>query len=745
MQTLLGTQAGNELIWTTPDPTRDHVRHVYFGLAHFGSYRTDDLKARNILVGLVGAAGLSRSAIAEAFDVNRCLVPRYAKEILNNGVDGVVKDERGRKSKITPEIREFVGREFRKLYRKSRKHFTAKLIVKVESAYGVKLSRELIRQIIKPIRAGIDSGVRSAAGRHRREKLPNGNLPARIEDSGENGVGLLRVLRVGFYSRYAGGLLLNVFVAKLIEGVFQPGTGCCGRTFALMVMQMVQFDAVNLERIKRLHRDEFGLLMGRRSSPTVTTMRRNLTEMVERVDGQQAMVKLARNYMNHLSPESSTFYIDDHFDPYWGKVEVLQGFSNVYDKAMEGMEHCFVHDAAGNPIFFSLRDEYHSFNEVLPHMAGRLQRLIGEGHALRMVFDRGGYDKKVFGKLGRMGIEYAVWAKGDKTDYKTLNLKYEEEEFEFRRNVPRKPRKVTMGIAELDLGEGKDGMPRRKIVLRRATTRRLAKKQPYMYSAFVTNDREAPKREWVEAIILRWRQECDFKMQSAEFGLDQITSYRTKSYREGAHEDIVEKSRSEVEAKQVDNPALKPWRRLKRQLKAEIARIDEQLGKRAFNHSELDLRTVAEVALQRGNRKLLRRRKQLTGEREEVIKQMKALPAKVSKLDLLKERDINRFDFRKKIVMDLLKVTAHNARRMALGVLDDHYRNYRDQLDFLRRLIHCGGDVKMSSSGVVTVTLSRLNSAAENRVATTFLEEINGLNPVLLGANAAPIKFRLRA
>ncbi len=55
MQTLLGTQAGNELIWTTPDPANKQVRHVYFGLARFGSYRTDDLKARNILVGLVGA------------------------------------------------------------------------------------------------------------------------------------------------------------------------------------------------------------------------------------------------------------------------------------------------------------------------------------------------------------------------------------------------------------------------------------------------------------------------------------------------------------------------------------------------------------------------------------------------------------------------------------------------------------------------------------------------------------------
>ncbi len=44
------------------------------------------------------------------------------------------------------------------------------------------------------------------------------HVPAKVED--KNGAALVRALRVGVYSRYAGGLLLNVFVAKLIGGVF---------------------------------------------------------------------------------------------------------------------------------------------------------------------------------------------------------------------------------------------------------------------------------------------------------------------------------------------------------------------------------------------------------------------------------------------------------------------------------------------------------------------------------------------
>jgi len=82
---------------------------------------------------------------------------------------------------------------------------------------------------------------------------------------------------------------------------------------------------------------------------------------------------------------------------------------------------------------------------------------------------------------------------------------------------------------------------------------------------------------------------------------------------------------------------------------------------------------------------------------------------------------------------------------MALGVLDKHYRNYRDQVDFLRRLIRCGGEVKTGAEGGITVILSRLNTAAENQIATAFLDEINSFEPMLLGADPVPIRFRLRA
>ncbi|MDI6809962.1 MAG: hypothetical protein QME66_13500, partial [Candidatus Eisenbacteria bacterium] len=137
MQAMLGTQAGNELIWTAVNRSDPNVRDLYFGLGLFCAYRADDIKARNILVGLTGAAGMKRKAVAAAFGVNRCLVPRYARQIREEGSERLMRDGRGRPGKITAEIEGYVRVEFRKLYSKSRRDFTRALIGKVRAKYGV--------------------------------------------------------------------------------------------------------------------------------------------------------------------------------------------------------------------------------------------------------------------------------------------------------------------------------------------------------------------------------------------------------------------------------------------------------------------------------------------------------------------------------------------------------------------------------------------------------------------------------
>ena len=80
---------------------------------------------------------------------------------------------------------------------------------------------------------------------------------------------------------------------------------------------------------------------------------------------------------------------------------------------------------------------------------------------------------------------------------------------------------------------------------------------------------------------------------------------------------------------------------------------------------------------------------------------------------------------------------------MALEVLDKHYHNYRDQLDFLKRIITNGGQVRLNDKGIVIVEITPFNSKKENEVLGSFLKEVNLLKPYMFGESSYPIKFKV--
>lgn len=746
MQGILGTQRGNEIIATVTNKNDPGVRDVYFGMTHFTSYRADDREAKKILVGFLGNAGVRKTAISDALETNPCLVTRYSKNMREEGISSLLEDGRGRPSKVTEEIGVFVRKQYEQLRKKGKRKIRPKIKQKVKERFGVEISRELIRQITMPVRE--EQNLSRQPKEPQRKLLPllsSKGLPVKI-NNGTNGLKLLKKLEAGFYSRYAGGLVLNVFVARLTEGVLDgykdSQTAYDIRAFMIMIIQMVQFDIVNIERVKRINRREFGLLLGVGTSPSLKTMRRKLSEAVEQLDMEKISIKLAQNYLSNLSSGTDIFYVDDHLDTYSGKNKVLLGFSHVYDRMMEGIQHTFVHDRWGNPICFELRDNFNNFREYLPVMVKRVKSISRSRRKPTFVFDRFGYDKKLFAQFDKgLGAYYIVWTKADKTDYEKELLKFDEVEFYFRRNIPEKPRKVTIGIAELPRMRGDS--KQRKIVLRRKATRRIKEKKGYMYSSLVTNDMRSAKEEVVEHLIYRWREECDFKVEVNEFGIDQITSYVMEDYREdifSGDELLPSDFRQE---KMMQNPMLKPLRWRKGKINKEIAKIDQQLGKWTFTQTKKRERPISKAMELKRNKDALVRREQLKRQLEEIEKKIASLPERVNRLECLIYGKFKTFNFSKKLIMDTLKVCARNVRKMALEVFDHHYQNYRDQLDFLRRIIKNGGHIKLNGRGMVIVDIVPFDTEAENIVLANFLKEINAAKPRMFGDNPLPIKFRV--
>jgi len=746
MQGILGTQRGNEIIATVTNKNDPGVRDVYFGMRHFTSYRADDKEAKKILVGFLGNAGVRNTAISDALETNPCLVTRYSKTMREEGISSLLEDRRGRPSKVTEEIGVFVRKHYEQLRKKGKRSVRPKIKQKVKERFGVEISRELIRQITIPVRE--EQNLSLKPKETRRELLPllsSRGLPAKI-NNGTNGIKLLKKLEAGFYSRYAGGLLLNVFVARLTEGVLEGYKDSQAtydiRTFMIMIIQMVQFDIVNIERVKRIARREFGLLLGVGSSPSLKTMRRKLSQAVEQIDMEKISIKLAQNYLSNLSSGTDVFYVDDHLETYSGKNKVLLGFSHVYDRMMEGIQHTFVHDRWGNPICFELRDNFNNFREYLPVMVKRVKSIYKGRRKPTFVFDRFGYDKKLFAQFDKdLGAYYIVWTKGDKTDYEKELIKFDEVEFYFRRNTPEKPRKVTIEIAELPRkrGEGRQ----RKILLRRKSSRRIKEKKRYMYSSLVTNDMRRPKEEIVEHLIYRWREECDFKVEVNEFGVDQITSYMMEDYREDIFSQDKLLSSDFRKEKMMQNPMSKPLRWKKGKIKKEIAVIDQQLGKWAFTQTKNRERSISKAAELKRNKAALVRREHLNRQLEEIVNKIASLPKRVNRLECLIYSKFKTFNFSNKLIMDTLKVCGRNVRKMALEVFDHHYQNYRDQLDFLRRIIKNGGHIKLNRRGMVIVEMLPFDTEAENTILANFLEEINSAKPRMFGDNPLPIRFKV--
>lgn len=729
MQGILGTDKGSEIIACCPSYKDGRLLDVYFGTRHLTSIGKDDGEAKKVLVAFLANAGVKRVELARAFSINPCLVTRYSKKFSKEGITSLLADERGRPEKITEKISGFVKEEYIRLKGKRVKSIRPLISAKVRQKFGLDISKELIRQITIPVRQKVLL-----------PKKPDKNI--RPEKEAINGGRLASRLKAGFYSRYAAALVLNVFISRLIGGVLK---GCRDlkkavnlETFVIMIIHMVSFSVINLERVKRIVACQFGLLMGLDRSPDLKTARRKLAAAARTLNIENISAALASNYLANLSLGTDIFYIDDHLDTYSGKAKVLSGFSHIYDRMMEGTLHTFVHDRWGNPICFTLRDNFASFSHYIPIMVEKIKALNAKCQKPTFVFDRGGYDSKLFCSFDRLDSFYIVWSKDDRTDYEKEDLKFKPHTVSFKANTIDKPRKVTFGIAEVP--SEKEGQ--RRIVIRRKAQRRIASYRDYMYSSLVTNDPARPADDVVEAIIYRWRQECDFKIEVEEFGIDQITSYSMEDYRADIFKDssLAPELTSE---RTMANPQLNPLNRKKKSIKNEIAKIDESLGRWAFTTTAKKDRTIAQVAELKRNQSSLKRRGELILKLEKTEDKIALLPKRINRLDYLVSKKFKVFDFRKKLIADTLKVCSRNVRKMALEVLDHHYHNYRDQLDYLKRIITAGAQVRLNEKGTVIVCITPFNTKKENKILAGFLKEINSMGPQMFGSNPYPIKFKV--
>ena len=758
IQGILGASKKQPHLATLVDRDQPNVIHFMFGTECLLSYQRDDLSTRNALVGMLCSAGVRLADVARVFALDPRQAARYARRFQSDGLRGLMEAERGRPVKVTSEIEAFVRAEFRVLFRQKRRGFRDALRDRVEAEFGLRLGYERIRQITKPVRDEIERAEAQASLPEQAGTPPAQGVAAQsterpvVDDlGGEEGDGdepaeaSEESLRQGFYTRYAGGLLLNVFIHKLLRGTAQvvarKSRGVF-QSFALMVVHMVQFGCVNLERTKTLLRREFGVVVGLHESPTLKTMRRWLARLSGIVDSGRVQAVLAKNYLKHLVREKHTFYMDGHFGPYTGGAGLVLGYYPQRRWMVPGYTHYVVCDARGVPVFFELDDETDDFRQAIPRLVRQTHQLVGSQEKLKFVFDRGGYSRELFASFDEeLNAYYIAWEKHDDTDYRRYDIEWYELTVEFQGNHEQKPKVKRLWVGDCPdevavsaWGPSSPIRHHRKLLMRSALKDGNGDVKGYRIAPFLTNHPRASHEELGVELLYRWREENEFEVLGHEFGFDEITSYLMYPYADLEEHDPEAFAR--LSEREIDNPRRKKLDALRGKLAKRVATLEQRLAR------------LGREGRSSGHRRVREAQEELSKVRAELAEceaRREAEPKQINHLQYLIEEGKDRPDFGRKLLVDLLRVCARNCRRQTEDLIRKHYLNRRDHVTLLRRMLHAGGSVKLDRQGVVQVRLDGLNTDAENEVFTQMLADINALKPKTFGTVSRPMRFELNS
>jgi len=583
-------------------------------------------------------------------------------------------------------------------------------------------------------------------------EAPKVELPNRLK--------LEQRLNEGFYSRYAAGLLLNPFIARLLQGAFDKerpvdgGVPLTLESFALTFVQMNQYGCHNYESLLKLHADEFGVLAGVDRSPSLSTFYRLTPDFLESLTPIEFASRITRNYLRHLAVGSRLFFLDGHFQRYYGRKRMAMGFHPQTRSPQPGYYQYVLSGQDGTPLLLQDSDTLLSFSDSIAHLVPKLVPLLPERVVPWLVFDRGGYDRKLLSRFGgaeacenQFAAHYITWELADDTDYRAMELDWQEVILELKGNDIDHPRVVAFKVAEapreVRRGIWANTSPargQRRLVLRRDYERPDGVKT--LCTPFCTDDCEASRADLVAALTWRWREENGFKLGDSDYGFADISTYATNRITPEILQDIPEEFHESIKTRKVPNRAVQRIDKERKQVQSEFGRITERLerirqGKKVRpDRSKLRLPNDAK-ALSALRDERLNRLHQLEAERE-------LLPKQVTRFDRLCEEGTERLDFQKKWMLDILRASAQNTRRVALDTWMSVYPNWRDYTQRFRDLLNVGGQLQLRGE-TLHVELHSMQQPRYQQAAEAFMKKTQRLSPKTFGIGPYPICFSFRA
>jgi transposase len=731
LQPVLGTDKRNPIFSVCRQAGPPPLLHVYYGAELLEVVPEDRRHVTfKLLVGRLFNAGVKGTALRRCFGVDRKTMQRWGQALQSGDAEQLVRALAGRGGhrKLTPEIQSFVRMRFPEIYQRSRAGYSQRVREEIARVFGVNLSGECLRVLLKSLRAELRREVNEPARQsevENRETACECVLGTCTASSAETPSGPLSAApaaepppdirkespvwpqpapagAIGF-CHHLGVLLFSAVLLGVEKEVAVSGW------LLKQWLATLLLGAVNIEQTKLLDFEDLRRLLGR----TLRSLFPQRSQLAELAAGTTATCLLNFNAQRVGAVQQRDFYFDPHTKHYTGMQNVLKGWCACLRWADKVLHSDFFHTAAGQPVYLECADNYQDMRERFAAVLPRFRQALGlpADAVVTCVIDRGIFGHEVFAKaLAASDYHLITWEKNFKAgpwDPQKCSGQYA---LERTRNHAQDKRVYRFEYLDQDWAKN----PKMRQLVVQATN-------PHgntIQVGVLTDDRQRAAAQIIYLMFNRWTQENDFKYLDEHFGINQITSYASVAY---------ERLKDQVEQKQIKSGAYKAAEQKVAQLKSQLSKL--LLSQ--HQHPRKSARRTDRITV-------------LTKDLEQAQQDQAKTQKEVSRLQALIEQQMVRLDTRNKRLLDSLKLMARNAFYQALEPFKIAYDNYRDDHELFRNLTQADGVLAESAGQVDAHLLPTVNyPPAIEKIVVELLTQINGKDPRMPDGSGRRLRLHL--
>lgn len=721
---------------------------VYLGVALLERVGAEpESVARKMLIGRLYNAGHALCELSDRFGHDGRTIRKWAAALETGDINEIAWAFAGRtgRRKTSPELMRYAWQLYRERDRLGR-NYRQIIIEKIAEVFGVRISTTTASALFT---ADPQNQPAPDEPAEQATALQNSSVPSTDEARSVNQspIPMPAQIRPGVsgteWIHHAGQALF----AHEMSGIGNP----LQRQFLGQILQ----GAVNVEQSKTLCLHSLANFTG----PVVPRLKEQRDGLDELASESGLLDAYARNaeLLCDGPNRGDLFYFDPHAKEYTGQLRVLKGWCGSRHSVVKALYLDSFHTRSGRPCFIRHYSPYYDMRERF-FISLVLFDLLFAPHRRKgrtFVIDRAIYSLPVLQTF--VSDHVITWEKG----YKGGGWDDGEVTIRFSRSRPVNNRSDLHTV----VFECQESPWSRDRSFRRILVRLGREGEQSIELSVITSHPDMDAQDVVWAICRRWLQENDFKYLDTHFGINQLTSRDSLSFRdcvdsfEDRPVDSVEYRELKSEIRTLEDQLAKDLLKLRKcekqaqQLEAAMT-AQKARGSRVLAKLEKDIKRLkAENPRRRATQKLdeqyrqlqrdvktLERKQKKNAEdiagtearitqREQQIEPLEARLCeairKESKLQLLIDGDYRLLDTRKKAMMDALRVTASNIFRNVQERFRAIYDNFRDDHVFIRMLSRCSGTMARTEDAVtIRIWLPGTIQPYRIRAIKKLLEEI---------------------